>query len=345
MTLSRATASCLMGIFLACSSLAVSTLGQNFAPQQNPQAAQPQQNANPQPYGPPQAVSAPQAPTAAPQLLPCPFPPLTQREEAYLSDVLKYWEERSNKVNRFESKFIRWEYDTKWGPQDPNVAKTISYGEIKYEKPDKGMFHVERITHYVPPQGDQNQAEGAQYGEREGEVGEHWVCDGKSVFVYDAPQKQLLQAMLPAELQGQGIVNGPLPFLFGAKAEKIKQRYWTRMILPPPVKGQYWMEAYPKLREDRAQYQKVLVILDEAEYLPIAVQIFDRTYNRITNPSRVSFEFQDRIENPNLTLQKFNLFHRAFFEPKLPSGWKKVVEQLPASGARMAEGPTANTPR
>jgi TIGR03009 family protein len=339
MTLSRAATSALMGLSLVLGLLTDSSLAQAFAPQQsqparNPNSA-PQQGANPQQFGPQRVAAAPRQGPPSPQILPCPFGPLSQREQAYLDDVLKYWEQRSDKVNRFDSKFIRWVYDTKFGPQDPRQAKTISYGEIKYEKPDKGMFRVDRITHYVAPTPPAE----ATYEETQGEVGEHWVCDGKSVFVFNSVQKQLQQFKLPGELQGEGIVNGPLPFLFGAKSDKIKARYWTRMLLPPPVKDQYWMEAYPKFMEDRAQYQKVVVILDKEQYLPIALQVYARDFDVKNNPSREVFQFQDRVENPNLTLQKLNIFHRAFFEPQVPTGWQKVVEQIPAGGARMAQGP------
>ena len=54
---------------------------------------------------------------------------------------------------------------------------------------------------------------------------------------------------LPPELQGKAIVDGPLPFLFGAKAETIKARYWIR-VLPETGNGKFWLEAVPKSRQD-----------------------------------------------------------------------------------------------
>ena len=53
-------------------------------------------------------------------------------------------------------------------------------------------------------------------------IGEHWVCDGKSVFEYRHDQKQLVERPIPPQLQGKAIVDGPLPFLFGAEAAKLK---------------------------------------------------------------------------------------------------------------------------
>jgi len=314
--------------------------GQNPAQRQaggaGPQQIGPQQ-VRPQPAHPQQARAGQQPVPAAQQRLPCPFPELTQREAAYRDHVLKYWEERSAKVKRFECDITKWEYGNEFGPADPNVAYRISYGEIKYERPDKGMFRIDTVTQLVPPNNAQEANQKPRYAPLEGEIGEHWVSNGKSIFVFDERQQQLIEYQLPDDMQGQGIVNGPLPFLFGAKAEAIKSRYWTKMILPPPVEDQYWLEAYPKHRADRSQYLKVLVILDKDEYLPIALQIFDRNYTR-SNGKRISINFSNRIENPNLILEKLNLFHRAFFEPALPAGWKKVVEKIPAQGARMAQG-------
>ena len=36
--------------------------------------------------------------------------------------------------------------------------------------------------------------------------------------------------------------------------------------------------------------------------------------------------FEERDVNWNIALQKLNLFHREFFEPSLPQGWKKEVQ-------------------
>ena len=71
-------------------------------------------------------------------------------------------------------------------------------------------------------------------------------------------------------MQGKAIVDGPLPFLFGAKADKIKARYWLRVITPSDAKGEYWLEAWPKSRYDSANFQRVEIILDEKDYLPKA---------------------------------------------------------------------------
>ncbi len=320
----------------------------------NPQAAGPQQGpvpagANPA-YGPQpanvQQGGAPQGPV--PQTGAVATPParvpvapfqLTPPQEEYLNQVLNYWEFKSRQVERFRCKFTRWEYDPVFGPRDPYTAKTESTGVIMYSAPDKGLFRVDKTFHYTAPA---NPGEQPRYVEREGEVGEHWVCDGQSVFEYNHQQKKLIQHELPPEMRGRAIANSPLPFIFGANASQIKERFWMRVITPRDAKGEYWLEAYPRHQADAANYQKIEIILDETDYLPKAIQIYDPTYDARRNPKRTAFVFEQREVNWNITLQKLNLFHKEFYEPTLPSGWKKEVQRY-NQGAPGGQGPTART--
>jgi TIGR03009 family protein len=264
------------------------------------------------------AVSQQIAPTA-PRV---PFPPLTPDEQKYLDEVLKYWEFSSNKIELYRCQFQRWEYDPVFGPRD--TFKTYSAGEIRYEKPDKGLFKVEKIVHYTPPRA---QGEQPQYVERPDVYGEHWICDGKSIFEFDYQKKRLVERALPPEMQGKSIVDGPLPFLFGAEAEKIKQRFWIHVITPAEAKGEYWLEAFPKTREDAANYKMVHVIIDEKDYLPKAIRVFDRNFDPRTNNAYTTFMFDKReVINPRFDLEKLAIWKRAFYRPSTPSGWERVVE-------------------
>jgi TIGR03009 family protein len=234
------------------------------------------------------------------------------------------------------------EYDPVFGPKDPDTPKTESTGVIMYAAPDKGLFKVEKVSHYVAPQGPNDQV---RYEERPGEVGEHWVCDGLSVFEYNHQQKKLIQYQLPPDMQGKAIANSPLPFVFGANANQIQQRFWMRVITPREAQGEYWLEAYPKSPADAANYQKIEIILDEKEYLPKAIQVFDPTYDVRRNPKRTTFIFDEREVNWNVTLQKLNIFHKEFFEPALPGGWTKEIQspgQPAAPNAQQARNAPAN---
>jgi len=259
---------------------------------------------------------------------------LTRQQQAYVDRVLEIWEQRSGRVKRYRCNFTQYEYGGAFGPKDPDTAGMINDGIIKYAAPDKGLYQVKTIKHYTPPKkpGDR-----PTYEARPGEHGDHWVSDGKSIIVMDPKKKQVLQMELPPELQGTGIVDGPLPFLFGAKKEKIKERFWVRMI-PPPEKDakEYWLQAFPKTRKDAANFLLVEVILDEKLFLPQAIQVYDPSFNNRKNFARTVYVFSDRKVNELLTPANLNLFSREFYEFKVPSGWKLVKERhVPPQPARL----------
>lgn len=271
-----------------------------------------------------QPARAPAAPTA-PEWIPLPA-----AHEKYVDDVLRYWEARSDEINTYKCAFQRWDYDPVFGHREK--AKTFSEGVIQYAKPDKGLLKVEKYSQYTPPA---KEGEEAKYVPQT-DYGEHWVCDGQRIFEFDTRNKKVIERPLPPEMQGKAIADGPLPFLFGAKMETIKARYWIRAITPPNVKGEYWLEAVPKSRADAANFKMVHVILDEKDFLPKGLQVFAPNFDPKTNPARQAYVFHSREVNNQAfdVLNKLNPFAREFFEPKTPSGWTKVVERLDAGPAQ-----------
>ena len=59
---------------------------------------------------------------------------------------------------------------------------------------------------------------------------------GQSIFEYKFNDKKLVERPLPPEMRGERIADGPLPFLFGPKADEMKARYWIRVITPEDAK-------------------------------------------------------------------------------------------------------------
>lgn len=270
-----------------------------------------------------------------------PFPPLPPDHQKFVDQVLQIWQQKSQAIERYRADFKRWEYDPVFGPQ--NTFKTYSEGQVKFAAPDKGLFRVETMKHYQAPK---QPGEKPQWVAREGTFGEHWICDGKSIYEHDHKNKQLIQRELPPYMHGRAIADGPLPFLFGADAEKIKQRYWIRALpLPEGVKNEYWLEAFPKTRQDAVNYQKVHVIIDHADFLPKGIVIFDRNFDPVRNPARTTFTFENRETNWNMVLQQVRFWEREFYEPKTPFGWKKVVDkyQAPQDSEQFAPAASAAT--
>jgi TIGR03009 family protein len=159
---------------------------------------------------------------------------------------------------------------------------------------------------------------------------EHWVCDGKSVFVYDPTKKQLLEHQLPPELQGKSISDGPLPFLFGAKAADMKKRYYIRVMRPPAgVKDQIWLEAYPRTREEAANFSRADFILTASNMQPFALQL-----HQPNGKTRQAYSFYDIKTNDPLGFLRGNPFNAS-----TPFGWKKVVQPAPTAQAERNPDP------
>lgn len=228
---------------------------------------------------------------------------LTAEQQAEVDRILAAWEQRSAGVKRFACRFKRWEYDEQFGPA--GAAKYEDLGTIKYEAPDKGLFRVEQTI------------QGTQVIPVDPRRAEHWVCDGQSVYQYDYTAKTVTEHPLPVEMRGRAIADGPLPFLFGATAASLRQRYLIRVVTPPDARGQQtWLEVYPKYQQDAANFSRAHVILTNHNMTPLAMNLYS-TNGR----DRTAYQFFDMVINDPLGWLKGNPFHAT-----APLGWTKLVE-------------------
>jgi TIGR03009 family protein len=279
--------------------------------------------------------------------------PLDPKVQEWVDQVLLYWEKRSDQVKTLECTFEKWEYDPQAVPDEYNRLKTLgklhemryskfARGVIKYAAPDKGLFRVTELYGLAPDEAGGD----LKYAKQPPENGEHWVTDGKRVFAFDAVKKEVIESQLPPEMQGKSLADGPLPFMFGARAETIKARYWIRPLRADNP-GEYCLEAVPKSRQDAANFKMVQIVLDEKEYLPVRMQIFDTDWS-ISNPHRTAFKFDNRVVNSPkvgpllnpLGLPLPNPWAREFYEVTIPNNWKHTV--VDASGKVIPPG--GNTP-
>src|SRR5262249_3722344 len=158
--------------------------------------------------------------------------------------LLKDWETASNNVQTFKCNFTRMEYDPALVGGNPNQPSAVSKGELKYATPDKGMFRVKEQTNYSP-----DPTKPGQFTAQQVDPTEWLTCDGKAMYeVRDQPQKLVVETPLPPEMQGKAITDGPLPFVFGAKAAALKGRYYMRLTPPPSANAatEVWLEAFPR---------------------------------------------------------------------------------------------------
>ncbi|HUE74488.1 MAG TPA: TIGR03009 domain-containing protein [Pirellulaceae bacterium] len=275
--------------------------------------------------------------------------PLAAEMQKWVDDVLIEWEKTSSAVHYFECSFQRWEFEPVFGPKDGKTPKSYATGVIKYQDPDKGLFRVDSLKNYVAP---------AQPGEKpkfvtpKDEYGEHWVCDGTNIFEFDNRQKKLIKRILPVQMQGKAIADGPLPFLFGAKAATIKQRYWIRPVpetdKPPGHDDEYWLEAWPKSRQDAANFKFVKIVIAEKDFMPSALSVYMPNFDAKKNPAHIDYQFDNRkarLKNDkSITPGDLLFWRKQFFQPNLPFGWKEETQNLNppvAAGPQPAPPPQA----
>jgi TIGR03009 family protein len=286
------------------------------------------------PAAPPAAVPPPQRVAAVPaqpgsqqpapqQQAPQQPAPLTPEQQAALDRLLAAWEARNAAVTTWSCTFHKWEYNA-WSPADGNgkrLAFTESNGEIKYAAPDKGLFRVKESTQWNP--------ETRRYERRDGEAGEHWVCNGASIYEFRHSERQLRETRLPPEMQGKAISDGPLPFVFGAKADTLRKRYFMRIVTPPGVAEQIWLESLPRYQADAANFSKVELILQARDLMPFAIQIY-----KPGGQDRDVYQFDPRTSLIDKGLDMI----RDFSRPVTPLGYKFILEDASAQGAAPAGG-------
>ncbi len=278
-----------------------------------------------------------------------PFPALSPEHIKYINDLLGIWEQSSSQVKRYTCDYTCWEYDPEFcNWRDPGNNKLAAYmiktGAIRFSDPDQARFETSALWGFDGPPAVAGQAPKYQQRDKE-ENRERWICDGKAIYEFDFQNQRLYETAIPPEMQGNGLANSPLPFLFGAKKEQILARYWVRNITPQGAVDEYWLEAWPKRREDAQAYQRIELVIAREDFLPKSLHIYAPNYDPVKNPVSRAFEFQNRKINSNWSNIQ-NAFGW-FVRPQTPIGWKRVDRnQLQSPQQEMPPGsitrPAAN---
>lgn len=284
-----------------------------------------------------QAVPPVVTANAAPQ---APFPPLTAEHQQYIERLLEIWEQSSGQVKRYTCDYMCWEYDPEFcNWRDPRNNRLAAYmiktGTIRFAAPDKARFETEQVWGFDgEPDNPGGEPKYAQRSEEENR--ERWICDGKAIYEFDFQNKRLYETSIPPEMQGEGLINSPLPFLFGAKKDQLLERFWIRVVTPQGAENEYWLEAWPKRREDAQNYQKLEVIIAREDFLPKSLHIYAPNYDAARNPVSRVFEFQNRKVNSNWSGVQDAL--GLFVRPQTPIGWTRVDRSTMPTDSQMAPG-------
>ncbi|HMO15963.1 MAG TPA: TIGR03009 domain-containing protein [Pirellulaceae bacterium] len=268
--------------------------------------------------------------------------PLDDANQQWVDQLLAFWEQSSDQVKAYRCDFKRWNYlPSVLAYRDPSTHKlaahSIMVGTIRFAKPGRGRYDIDTVWHFNAPEQsggepryDLNPDESARANERE-----TWICDGTTIYEFDYMNKRLNEARLPTEMQGEGLKNSPLPFVFGAKADDLKARFWIRPMVPEGLPdGYYMIEAFPKTSIDARTYSKIQIVLSSEPFLPVRVELFSVAFDPRTNPESAVLVFENRkINEPRDLIQK--AIEEVFSRPMLPRGWERFETDLSKD-----EGPT-----
>lgn len=251
--------------------------------------------------------------------------PLPDDQAKHVSQLLDYWQKSSDQIRQCTCEFTRWDYDPAYcnyrNPQTQELAAfAVWRGELRFAAPDKAMFETRELWKFKL---DNNQPDMEKSEDQSLKL--KWICDGKYVYDYNFTTKVLTDIAIPAEFQGEGLVNSPLPFLFGANRDTLLNRYWIRPITPASATDEYWLQVVPKRLEDARTYSRVEIIISRQDFLPKSMIIFSANYDPKTDPVSQAYLFENRKINDKIAAVQD--FFTVFIRPKAPLGWTRVEQK------------------
>lgn len=201
-----------------------------------------------------------------------------QNLDPEVEKILKDWETVTSAFKKLSGTFVRMKYDPVF------EVEFRAEGKFVYEAPDKGNYEIKGVD-VKGIVSKKIGKDGSPY-EMKADLSERWVCTGKEVIKIDEKEKTYEKAPIPPEGQGQNIIDGPLPFLFGMKAERAKKRY-KKITLIKRTDTEIQIEVLPRLPEDASNWQKAVIIIDAKRFVPNAVKLVGpsgaETVHKFTN--------------------------------------------------------------
>ena len=295
----------------------------------DPAAAQvPGRDAASHPAQPPRTAAAPATgqqsqgmtrPTAAPMQV-----------SAELDATLRVWERQSAQIQKLTGEHQRFVYDSISG------IEKRGKGKFWFASPDRGRLDLVPVK---VPDGALNEGmktkDGKPYSVKS-DIQAMWVCNGEEVLQVEAEQKGYYRTEIPPELRGKNIMQSPLPFLFGMKADEMKSRYRLKFgrsnTYRPgqdPAGSIVHITAYPTRKSDATNWSQADVYLDGATFLPRQIVLRDPYGSQIT---RYSFNLKTMAVNKNSWFQRSDPFHPNLSRYKLlgEQTAQRKVSQTPA---------------
>jgi len=160
------------------------------------------------------------------------------------------------------------------------------------------------------------------------ELDKKYICTGNFTYEILPHVKEIRAYEMPKPKPGQVGNDNFLMFLFGMKAEEVKKRYDIRLAKEDDFYG--YFDIYPKIAQDKTDFQKAQLVLFRQSALP------RRVWFEQANGSETMWDIPQINPNANISDAEFQ-------SPQLPQGWKAVVNPAqPVAGnqpARMPRNP------
>ena len=245
-----------------------------------------------------------------------------QNLPAELEQLLQNWSQHSAKIQKLQGTHQRFVYDNVF------MTQRRSVGAFYYEAPSKGRIDIQPVK--ITP-GDKIQYKDPQTQKivtwtLKQDRPERWICNGEQIWQVNDAAKQVEIVSIPAEHQGQNIMDGPLPFLFGMPPAKAKRRYQLSLVHSSKLRpNQVQLHVLPRLQRDAANWQSAEVILDTTQYLPVAVRLIDPTGN--TETTYLFKDLKVNAEEPGFLRRFFVGEEKDPFNPSL-KGYSIKVHDL-----------------
>ena len=248
---------------------------------------------------------------------------VVQQVSPQLEKILQDWERNSSQIKSLHGTHERWVYNSVFEVE--KRAKGIFF----LETPDKGRIDLDGVKLAKGVVSKRTGQSGNPY-RVQSDRSEKWICNGNEIVVVNEDEKTFEVIPLPEEMRGKNIVNSPLPFLFGMKADEMKRRF--ELTLKSNTKEMADIIAVPRLDADKQNYVEALIRLDKIRFLPIAVKL----QHDVARTLETVYSFEVKyINDPGIWNKIVATFgDRDPFRPDLKKGYKLVVPALVEDGPR-----------
>ena len=232
---------------------------------------------------------------------------LSADEQRELDEFLMRWERYSTTINRYDVNFNLFIYDSTIPGAEPNKPHKVAFGYFKYNaKPRRFVYVVE---------GEWQESKQVKRNDNTNVHAEKMVIDEKSVYLYDYNAKIVRKINIPPELIGKGIADSPLPLIFGAKADDLKQRFSMRIANVAGRDDLIWLHARPLQIEDQQEFKEIEILLDKRSLTAQGLKQWD-----INDKAYRAFQLTQPQINPVIPNVMDHI--KNWFTADTPRGWR-----------------------